>query len=91
MVAGVAGAPGLCAQQAPGKGGENATTLHPRMEVLLVQAGVYRHKLADASEPRLGSMLWRPPPTQLVKTGLVSCLRTYRPMNTYSFIFLKHH
>lgn len=47
MVGGVAGAPGLRAEQAPGKGGGSATTLHQRMEVPRVQGGKCRPRLAE--------------------------------------------
>lgn len=47
MVAGAVGAPGLNAEQAPRKGGEHATTLHPRTGVPHVQDIVCRPGRAE--------------------------------------------
>lgn len=50
MVAGAAGAPGQRAERVPGKGGDSATTLHPRMEV--------PHAQGRACRPRPAEYLW---------------------------------
>lgn len=55
MVTGAAGAPGRLAEQAPRRGGESATTPHPRMEVPRVQGGKHRPRLADSL---WAQMLW---------------------------------
>lgn len=46
-VTGAAGAPGLVADQALRKGGESATTPHPRMKAPRVQGGQCRPRLAE--------------------------------------------
>lgn len=47
MVAGAAGAPGLRAEQAPRRGGESATTPHPRTEAPHAQGGKCRPRPAE--------------------------------------------
>lgn len=47
MGAGVAGAPGLCAEQAPRKGEESVTIPRLRMEGPRVQGGKYKRRLAE--------------------------------------------
>lgn len=58
MVTGAAGAHGLLANRAPGKGGESVTILHPRTEVPRVRATECKPRHAEGSGHRLQLRQW---------------------------------